>query len=158
MGMVISDGTLYVSTEAGTVYSVNTASGHQNWKFDAGAQILTVPTAADGKVYVNDIDGNLHAINAADGKQAWRATVTAGAFGPAAGGGQVYSCSSLVLQAFDAASGNPTWFFSPPNYGLPWGTPALANGTVVVGCSDSSLYAIKALSPHAAPSPSIPNR
>lgn len=146
MGMVISGGTLYVSTEAGPVYSVNTASGHQNWKFDVGGEILTVPAVADGKVYVSDIDGNLHAINAADGKQAWRATVTVGSFGPAASGGQVYSCSSLVLQAFDAASGNPTWFFSPPNYGLPWATPAVANGTVVVGCSDSNLYAIKALS------------
>jgi eukaryotic-like serine/threonine-protein kinase len=144
MGMAISDGTLYAATESGTLYSVNTANGHQNWKFDAGSEVLTVPTIADGKAYLSDIDGNLHAINAADGKQAWRATVTAGAFGPAAGGGQVYSCSSLVLQAFDAASGNPTWFFSPPKYGLPYATPAVANGTVVVGCSDGSLYAIRA--------------
>jgi outer membrane protein assembly factor BamB len=144
MGLVIGGGSIYVATLSGTVYSVNAATGHQNWKFNAGTQLSSAPAIADGKVYVTDTDGNLRAIGAADGKQAWRASVTAGAFGPAAGGGQVYSCSGLVLQAFDAASGTPTWFFSPPKYGLPYATPAVANGTVIVGCSDNSLYAIKA--------------
>jgi outer membrane protein assembly factor BamB len=144
MGLVIGGGAIYVATLSGTVYSVNAATGHQNWKFNVGTQLSSAPAVADGKVYVTDSDGNLRAISAADGKQAWRASVTAGAFGPAAGGGQAYSCSGLVLQAYDAASGRPTWFFSPPKYGIPYATPAVANGTVVVGCSDKSLYAIKA--------------
>jgi outer membrane protein assembly factor BamB len=147
---VASSGDLYIPTEQGTIYSVKAATGHVNWKFTAGSKLLYAPAVANDKVYFTDLDGNLHAINQADGKQAWKVTAGSGAvFPPAVAGGQVYVCSSLFLQAFDAASGTPAWYFSPPNYGIVEATPAAVDGTVVVGCSDNSLYAIKALSSHA---------
>ncbi len=71
--------------------------------------------------------------------------MTVGASSPAAGNGQVYFCSGLNMQAFDATSGTPSWYFAPPNYAITQATPAAADGTVYVGCTDGNLYAIKSL-------------
>jgi Protein kinase domain/PQQ-like domain len=141
--LAATNGHVYVGTKDGTLHSVNATTGHRDWSFPGSSDLLAAPAVADGMVFVTDLDGNLRAIKAATGKQAWRASVTAAPFGPAAGNGQVYLSTSLNLQAWDAASGTPSWYFQPPNFKIVQATPAVADGTVYVGCTDGNLYAIK---------------
>jgi outer membrane protein assembly factor BamB len=145
--LTVSNGHVYVGTQKGTLHSVNAATGHRDWSLPGSGDLLTTPVVSEGMVFIVDIRGNLRAISAGTGKQAWQAPVTAGAFGPAAANGQVYLSTALTLQAWDATSGQPSWYFQPPNYKIVEATPAVADGTVYVGCTDYNLYAIKALSP-----------
>jgi serine/threonine protein kinase/outer membrane protein assembly factor BamB len=144
LSLAVSNGHVYVGTKSGTLHSVNAATGQRDWSFPGSGDLLAAPVAADGMVFFVDTDGNLRAINAATGKQTWRTSVTAAVFAPAAGNGQVYLSCSLTMQAWDAASGTPNWYFQPPNYKIVQATPAVADGTVYVGCTDDNLYAIKA--------------
>jgi outer membrane protein assembly factor BamB len=47
------------------------------------------------------------------------------------------------LQAYDAGSGTPSWYFQSQT-GIPFASPAVADGTVVVGSSNGSVYGIRA--------------
>jgi outer membrane protein assembly factor BamB len=145
LSLAVGDGHVYVGTKSGTLHSVTAATGHRDWSFPGSSDLLATPVVADGMVFIVDTSGNLRAINADNGKQAWRNSVTAAVFAPAAGNGQVYLSTALTMQAWDATSGKPSWYFQPPNYKIVQATPAVADGTVYVGCSDYNLYAIKAL-------------
>jgi serine/threonine protein kinase/outer membrane protein assembly factor BamB len=156
--LAISDGHVYVGTQKGTLHSVNATTGHRDWSLPGSGDLLTPPVVSEGMIFIVDLNGNLRAINADTGKQAWQAPVTAGAFGPAAANGQVYLSAALTMQAWDATSGKPSWYFQPPNYKIVQATPAVADGTVYVGSSDYNLYAIKALSGAATWAPGSPVR
>jgi outer membrane protein assembly factor BamB len=145
-----------VGTQKGTLHSVNATTGHRDWSLPGSGDLLTPPVVSEGMIFIVDLNGNLRAINADTGKQAWQAPVTAGAFGPAAANGQVYLSAALTMQAWDATSGKPSWYFQPPNYKIVQATPAVADGTVYVGSSDYNLYAIKALSGAATWAPGSP--
>jgi outer membrane protein assembly factor BamB len=87
----------------------------------------------------------MHAVSALTGKALWtRAGSQTGFYGLTAAGGQVYYTTALALQALDAKTGNPTWAFSPAGNAELLSTPTVANGLVLIGSHDDSLYAIKA--------------
>lgn len=142
-GLVAGGGAIYVGTTGGTLYSVDARNGQVNWSHPMGSELESDPVVADGKVYLTDTGGKLSAITA-DGKVAWQHTSVAGTAGPAVAGGKVYISTNLALQELDAKSGDAGWSFSSPAYGAFVSTPAVAGGLVYIGCTDDSIYALRA--------------
>jgi outer membrane protein assembly factor BamB len=56
----------------------------------------------------------------------------------------VYVSTGIALQELDARSGDAGWSFSPPGSGAFVSTPAVAGGLVFIGCTDDSIYALRA--------------
>jgi outer membrane protein assembly factor BamB len=105
--------------------------------------------AANDMVYLKDNNGNVQAVSAASGKKVWaQAAVPTGFAGPTAAAGRIYYSTALAIQALDAKSGTPVWAFTASGAASGDGdflsTPVVANGLVLVGCTDNNLYAIQA--------------
>jgi eukaryotic-like serine/threonine-protein kinase len=77
-------------------------------------------------------------------RQVWQHSAGAGLEGPAAAGGKVYVSTGIALQELDAKSGDAGWSYSPPTSGAFASTPAVADGLVFIGCTDDSVYALRA--------------
>jgi len=142
-GLVVGNGDIYVGTTSGTLYSVDLRTGHTNWSYATGSELESDPVVADGTIYVTDTGGKLHAITAG-GKLAWQHASAPGTAGAAVAGGKVYVSTDIALQELDEKSGDAGWSYSPPSYGAFVSTPAVAGGLVYIGCTDDSLYALRA--------------
>jgi outer membrane protein assembly factor BamB len=141
--LVVGGGAVYVGSTGGTLYSVNARTGHANWSYPTGNELESAPVVTDGRVYFTDTGGKLYALTAA-GKPAWQHAAGAGLEGPAAAGGKVYVSTGIALQELDAKSGDAGWSYSPPTSGVFVSTPAVADGLVFIGCTDDSVYALRA--------------
>lgn len=148
-----SDGTVIVGTNNDDELGL-TPSGKLRWRFDKGDWSYSSPVVRDGIAYFGDHLGYLDVVDARTGKQiqrdlgipkakglnsngtgVWTAPLVDGAgnvyFGTAAG--HVYG--------FDA-KGNRLWDLDAGAVVASY--PALtADGTLVIGTSDGTLYAIK---------------
>jgi outer membrane protein assembly factor BamB len=142
--VVAGGGDIYVGSTSGTLYSVDATTGHLNWSFPTGNGLESEPAVAGGMVYVTDTTGRLYAITAQGGKPAWQHTSEPGIAGPAVTGGKVYVSTGMALQELDAKSGDAGWSYSSPRYGVFASTPAVADGLVFIGCTDDSIYALRA--------------
>lgn len=70
-----SAGKLFVGSESGTVYALDSATGCLWWMFNASATVKTA-ISVDGKtgsVFFGDTNGIVYALKAADGSLIWRA-------------------------------------------------------------------------------------
>lgn len=66
-----ADGTLYVGTDDGKLYAIDSETGKARWSYATGGRIGAAPTVlADGKIAVGSWDKKLHVVNA-DGSLAW---------------------------------------------------------------------------------------
>jgi outer membrane protein assembly factor BamB len=143
--LVIDGGSIYLTTDDGTLYSVNAANGKQNWSYPTSGTDVSEPVAASGMVYIIDMDGTLHAISAASGRQAWSHSAESGGdAGVAAANGMLYFSAGQSVQAVDARTGAALWSYSPPASTEFFTTPAVGNGLVFIGANDENLYAIRA--------------
>ena len=58
-----SDGVVYVGSNDGNLYAINSSNGEKLWATKTGGEIISSPViAADGTVYVGSNDGKLYAI------------------------------------------------------------------------------------------------
>jgi len=115
--------------------------GGVKWAFKAGGPIVTSPIIAGGVVYIASLDGHLYAIDQESGKEKWnfksRMPI---ASSPAVAGGTLYFVSSAgSLAALDVATGRRKWDY-PTSKSWVIGTPAVRDGVVYVGTSDSSRF------------------
>lgn len=142
--VVVGGGDIYVGTTGGTLYSVDAKTGHVNWSYPTGNELESAPVVAGGIVYAADTSGKLYAIKAG-GKPAWQhASAPGGIAGPAVARGKVYVSTGIAVQELDARSGDAGWSYSPPDSGAFASTPAAAGGLVFIGCTDDSIYALRA--------------
>ncbi len=58
----IAGGELFVGSEDGHLYAVNSSDGSKIWDFQTGDKITASPTLADGVIYVGSHDGKFYAI------------------------------------------------------------------------------------------------
>ncbi|MGW5420896.1 outer membrane protein assembly factor BamB family protein [Streptomyces sp. NPDC003943] len=143
------DGCVYVS--AGTrVLSVDVASGHVRWHFEAPAVFLSPPAFAPGPavtgggVYLADHLGTVYALDATTGKDRWRiATEPRQSTEPVlVAAGNVHVGSGSALYTLDAVTGTPKWRFAAGGELI--GTPVVADGRVHFGSADHVLYTLDA--------------
>jgi outer membrane protein assembly factor BamB/serine/threonine protein kinase len=147
-GPTVVDGTVYVGS-AGGMYALNAANGQSRWTSGNGSAESS-PVVVDGTVYVVDGNGNVQALNAANGHVRWSHSIGYAGTGLAVADGLVY-VSSIgdigYVYALDSATGHLSWSFKTGD--ARESTPAVAAGTVYVGCgngpgSNGTVYAINA--------------
>lgn len=145
--------TVYVTTDAGTVYALDAANGAVRWSAAVGAVPETPPALAGGSLYVPTRAGGV-AVLAADGCGAptcsplWQASTDGAPTGqPAVAGGVVYAgTASGAVEAFDASGcGAPT---CAPLWSTELGAqvtagPIVAGGRLLVGTDDGRLTAFR---------------
>lgn len=69
---IVYQGSVFVGTEMGTMYSLNAQVGTEQWAYDVGAPILNSVAAGDGRVYFGAMDGAIYALDASNGTLDWR--------------------------------------------------------------------------------------
>ncbi|MGW4240343.1 outer membrane protein assembly factor BamB family protein [Streptomyces sp. NPDC004749] len=143
------DGHLYVSAGA-RVLSVDIASGHVRWHFEAPAVFLSPPAfapgpaVAGGGIYLADYLGTVYALDATTGKDRWRiATESRQSIEPVlVADGNVHVGSGSALYTLDAVTGTPKWRFAAG--GEVVGSPVAADGRLHFGSADHVLYTLDA--------------
>ncbi len=138
-------GTVYVGSQDGYLYAINTSDGSFRWRFQTGNAITSAATVANGVVYVGSNDASVYAINATTGSQIWQYKTN----------GPVQSAPSVVnsmiyigstdnsLYALDAATGQLHWNY-PTNASIN-SSPTVVNGMVYIGSTDTHVYGLNAL-------------
>jgi outer membrane protein assembly factor BamB len=152
-GPTVANGTIYVGSDGNGVYAVNAASVANMstlWSYTSGAG-ESAPVVVDGTVYVVGLDGYVRALDAANGHLIWSHSIGYAGTGVAVADGLVY-VSSIgdigYVYALDAATGDLRWTFKTED--ARESTPAVADGTVYVGCgngpgSNGTVFAINAV-------------
>jgi polyvinyl alcohol dehydrogenase (cytochrome) len=130
-------GRVFIGSDTGFVYSIDTATGCVYWSYRAKAGVRTAITLAPtpgGKVlaYFGDIKGDVYAVNAESGVGVWmeradthpiarilgapklargRVYVPVASLEESSGGNPLYPCCSFrgSVVAFDGASGKQIW-------------------------------------------------
>ena len=155
--------TVYVGSNDGRLYALDTSSGDEIWEFDTGQSIRSSPTVSDGIVYFGSKDGktggtrdnSLYAVDASTGEVLWSQPSNGWiASSPTVADGTVYVGSApgstgKNVYALDASSGNEKWVFSEPGWSVA-SSPTVAGDTVYFGrredvpfsSEDGSVYAV----------------
>lgn len=146
---VVVDGIVYFGSGDTNIYALDAASGQLKWKFKTGDVVHASPAVVDGKLYVGSWDSYFYALDAKSGEEIWRFKTGEDAeihnqvgiqSSAAVADGVVYfGCRDSNFYAVDAATGKERWKFN--NKGS-WviGSPAIANGKVYFGTSDTALF------------------
>ncbi|WEH13285.1 PQQ-binding-like beta-propeller repeat protein [Streptomyces sp. VNUA24] len=141
---VVSDGTVYVTSNDRKVYALDAATGDRKWAYRTGEAIEASPFVSGGTVYVGSRDGKVYALDAATGDKKWAYTTGAGVEStPVEAGGTVYVGSGdAQVYALDARTGARKW--AHRTEGAVESRPVVSDGTVYVGSGDSKVYALDA--------------
>jgi len=116
-----------------------------NWTFRSRQPIYSSPAVAGNRVVFGSADSTIYCLHARTGYVLWRVK-TGGAVlaSPLTHNNVVYIGSSdLAFRALDLATGTVRWSYSALA-GFPPATPAFADGKVVFGTWNKTLYALNA--------------
>jgi outer membrane protein assembly factor BamB len=145
----VANGKVYFGSGDGNVYAVDAQSGSLLWKFATKDVVHSSPAVVNNTVYIGSWDSYLYAIDADTGQGKW--SFKSGddntihnqvgfQSSPAVVDGTVYiGCRDAHVYAIDAATGHKKWDY-PTNKSWVVGTPAVREGMVYVGTSDSSRF------------------
>ncbi|MGE3666298.1 MAG: PQQ-binding-like beta-propeller repeat protein, partial [Steroidobacteraceae bacterium] len=146
---VVAEGKVFFGSGDGNVYAVDASSGVLQWKFPMRDVVHASPAYADGTIYVGSWGGDFRAIDAATGQSKWLfqagedpAMHNQVGFQSSAAvvDGVVYvGCRDAHVYALDAKTGRRKWDY-PTSKSWVNGTPAVRDGLVYVGTSDSSRF------------------
>lgn len=151
--VVLSDGTVCVSSLDGKVYALDPDNGSEVWSTDVGGEVYGGSAIGlDGTIYVgvNAAGGNVVALNT-DGTVKWIAAGEAGVTtsGPVIGpDGTIYICQKHAtdrLLAISETDGSILWKFSDPSgtNTSNISTPTIdANGTIYFGSYEGSDFGL----------------
>jgi hypothetical protein len=142
--------TVYVGTNAGTVYALDAATGAVLWTAAVGAGVTDSPALAGGQLYVPTNDGDLVVLDAAgcgggaSCSPLWQASTGSSiSVQPAVAGGLVFTGSSDGrLHAFDyggCGAANCPSLWSATTGSAITGAPAVSSGRLYVGTTDGRL-------------------
>jgi len=146
----IVNGVVYVGSNDGNIYAIDSATGTLLWSYKTGGYVLSSPAVANGMVYIGSDDGNLYAFNAVTGQVVWKDTVVQQpVFGivsaPLVANGIVYATAydNGAIFAVNASNGAKIWAIQVPGK-MSRSSPSLANGILYVGSADDLVYALNA--------------
>jgi len=142
-------GSVYFGSGDGNVYSLDAATGTQNWAFKTGDVVHASPAIDDGTLFVGSWDSYFYALDASTGAQKWRFKtgvdpdihnqVGIQSSASVAGGVIYFGCRDSHVYALDERSGEKMWSFST---GSSWviSSPAVEGGTIYFETSDTGLF------------------
>lgn len=129
---VVANGSVYVATWEGSIWSLDAATGQVEWRVD-DVGISAAPAYADGTVYLPD-HFHIYAFDAETGEREWTYEQTRRSdAAPKVVDGTIYRPGTSELYALDAATGQGQWTTSLDTTIDITTTPAVADGTVYVG-------------------------
>ena len=137
--IIASDGTLYIGNDDGVLYTIDSTTGAQKWRYPAQGTIGPIASApalgVDGTIYVGSKDGGLYAITP-EGNLKWKYQTEDDLLSsPVVGAdGTIFvGCENGKVYAVNK-NGTPSWDFQT-NGGI-YSSPALGiHGTVYIGNS-----------------------
>jgi len=145
----VANGKVFFGSGDGSVYAADAQTGVLQWKFRAQDVVHASPAVVGNTVYVGSWDSYLYAIDAETGQQKWAfktgedpAIHNQVGFqsSPTVVDAVVYvGCRDAHVYAIDAVTGHEKWDY-PTSKSWVIGTPAVRNGIVYVGTSDSSRF------------------
>lgn len=151
---VVANGTAFGVTSGGTVHAIDLASGTTRWTAGTDGSCVSSPAVANGVCYVVTTAMTV-AYDVASGSEVWSAD-RGGLASPTVSDGTVYvpgrspgrdeyadSFRPTEIAALSAADGNSEWTAAAD--ALLDTTPAVADGTVVVG-TEAGIWALDASS------------
>jgi outer membrane protein assembly factor BamB len=151
---VVSDGVIYIAatprcadcSDVGELYAINASDGSGKWRALTIMKFYDI-AVTDGVVYTSEAEfiyGIVTAINASDGSVKWVFFSENVAWDHiAVADGVVYAIGRNSLYAINASDGSEKWHLVFGDWSLR-GSPAIANGVIYLGSSDSKVYAVNA--------------
>jgi len=137
------DGTIYVGSEDGRIYAIN-SNGTLKWNYQTGGFIISSPAiGADGTIYVGSSDGRVYAINP-NGTLKWTFLTEDNVYSSPVIGldGTIYvGAYECRLYAINP-NGTLKWSF--PGDGSFHSSPAIGNDGTIYAAGGGHLYAINA--------------
>jgi outer membrane protein assembly factor BamB len=113
----VADGRAVFGDVSGTVYALDLASREMLWQETPGESITTSPVIVDGRVVLGFENGSLIAYNLETRAVDWDETAAGPILSdPVVAGDLVIvavTSKDVLLQAFDAVSGDPAWDYLP---------------------------------------------
>ncbi len=95
------EGTIYLSTLANEILSINSTNGNINWQFKVSGNVWAAPVVDNGTVYIGDLNNKVYAINESDGTSKW---------GPVDVGAPITSAPAVTTDGLIFASENGSVF------------------------------------------------
>jgi lysophospholipase L1-like esterase len=139
----VVNGVLYVGTDEGSIYALNSSTGVLLWNI-INTGVNSSPAVVNGVVYFGSVDGNVYALNASTGAKLWSyATGNEVVSSPAVANGVVYVGSEDGnVYALNANTGAELWKYGIAYQGT--SSPAVVNGVVYAGSDDGvSVFALR---------------
>lgn len=152
-GPTVFDGTVYFGeVYTKSLYALNASDGTTQWTFEsestdqyADKDFIASPAVVDGTVFAPNRDNFIYAVNAADGSKQWKTDLISSLYGaPSIADGKVILGGYQEVVALNVVDGAEIWSKTVDGYDVE-SNPAVAEGTVYVGCSNSgaSMYAFE---------------
>jgi outer membrane protein assembly factor BamB len=111
-------GTVYIASNAGTLFAVDARTGRERWRARAGSGefFYATPTVAYGRVFIGNTDGTMYVYGARTGRLLWARPLGSYVYGAAA----VWRRRVFVgtydgyFYSLDAATGDVKWRITAP--------------------------------------------
>jgi PQQ-like domain len=144
---VLSGCRVFFASLDGNLYAVDARTGAEVWRFTSDRALVATPAMAGTSLLVGGFADRLYSIDASSGNQKWSFSASNWVWSrPTIDGNRAYFGDfDGNLFAVDLGSGDQTWRLAL-NKGAIRGSPALVNGTLVVGTEDGWLVGIDASS------------
>jgi len=148
---VYDSGNVYIGSEDNNLYALSGDAGRMLWNYETKEPVRCTARVAQGHVFVGSDDGNLHAVTAQAGRGVWK--FDAGA--PVRSRPAVlekearvfFGCESGEFYCVDF-TGQRKWVHRSKR--AVTSSALIADGLVIFGSADASLYAVEAASGWAA--------
>jgi outer membrane protein assembly factor BamB/tRNA A-37 threonylcarbamoyl transferase component Bud32 len=139
----VFEGRVYFGSQDARLYAIQADTGQPVWSLRTQGPIYASPRGQFGHVFVGSDDHRFYAVNAQSGRPAWQVDIGARVRSSACIGDELvyFGSEDGVVHAL-AMDGNAKWRFLAKR--AVTSTPVLAEGLLVVGSQDWSVYAIDA--------------
>ncbi|MBU4223448.1 MAG: PQQ-binding-like beta-propeller repeat protein [Euryarchaeota archaeon] len=134
----VSGGTVYIGSDEGYVYALDTLNGSLKWKYKTGKTVSSSPAVVNGTVFIGSTDHNFYALDAISGSLKWKSQTGPVVSSPTVVADLVYVGSRREkdedstegnFYALDTTTGEIRWKYYLGN-GEVWSSPAVINGIV----------------------------
>lgn len=145
-GLTISNGKVLFGCDDGNVYALNADDLTEEWTFQTGGKVWSIPLAEGNTVYASSLNNKIYALDYTQGTEKWHFEAD-GAFvsTPLMSGDSIYAgCFDRHVYAIDATSGILKWRSESEANKWFWAQPLIYDGVIYAPNLDGMVYIIDA--------------